>query len=497
MKSKTSALIAAMTFLVALTIPVRLTAQNACSKQGHPCGESGGGVCCPGLACMFRGGSDRVGYVCWPVPPPSINKKPAPSAGAVELPYGFTFTTTGGITPLTWSETGALPPGLVFANDGHLSGLPTATGSFPITVGVHDSAGRNATPQNFTIQVFTHGFMATGSMTTARSSHTATLLNGGEVLVAGGYGDAGGLATAELFAPASGTFTATGSMATGRSGQTATVLTNGKVLVAGGGNATAELFDLANGSFSPTGNMEASRSSQTATLLKDGKVLVAGGSDVNGNPLATAELFDPASGTFTPTGSMIAAHYGHTATLLNNGKVLVAGGTGVSGNALNPLATAELFDPASGTFAATASMETPRSAHTATLLSNGTVLVTGGLDVAFNVLATAEIFDPTNGSFTSTGNMRAAHAFHTATLLQNGNVLVAGGIETWGGTLPTVAAAELFDPPAGRFTPTGSMTTPRSSHTATLLGNGNVLVTGGIGQGSPGDFLSTAEVYQH
>ena len=93
--------------------------------------------------------------------------------------------------------------------------------------------------------------------------------------------------------------------------------------------------------------------------------------------------------------------------------------------------------------------------------------------------------------------MSTAHAFHSATLLQNGTVLVAGGIEIWGGPLPTVAAAELYDPPTRRFTPTGSMTTPRSAHTATLLGNGNVLVTGGTGQGNPGNSLSTAEVYQY
>jgi hypothetical protein len=147
-----------------------------------------------------------------PPPPLSINTTPAPSAGAVNLPYKFRFTAIDGLAPLIWSESGALPPGLVFADDGQLSGTPTATGSFPITV-------------------FSHGFRATGSMESARSSHTATLLGNGNVLVAGGFSDTGGLTTAELFNPTSGSFTSTGSMQIGRFQQTATLLTNGKVLL--------------------------------------------------------------------------------------------------------------------------------------------------------------------------------------------------------------------------------------------------------------------------
>jgi len=266
--------------------------------------------------------------------------------------------------------------------------------------------------------------------------------------------------------------------------------------VAGGGSATTELFDVATGKFSLTGQMEASRSTQTATLLQNGKVLVAGGSDANGNALATAELYDSTSGTFTPTGNMIAVRSGHTATLLKNGKVLITGGTG-PGGALGSLATAELFDPASGTFAATAGMGTPRYAHTATLLTNGNVLVAGGIGTDLNIIATAEIFDPTSGTFASSGNMGTARAFHTATLLSNGTVLMAGGIETWAGTQPRVAAAEFFNPTSSTFSPTGSMTTPRSAQAATLLRAGTVLVMGGTGPGNPGNSLSTAEEYNY
>lgn len=180
-------------------------------------------------------------------PPPVINTTPAPSAGAVNLPYSFNFTATGGLPPLTWSETGALPPGLgPLSNGGVLSGTPTEVGSFPVTVMAQDSLGQNSAPQDFTISVFLHGFKATGSMNDGRYRHTATLLDNGKVLVTGGQQPPvtqNGfpfiplpitLATAELFDPTGGTFTQTGSMSVARVGHTATLLNNGKVLVTGG-----------------------------------------------------------------------------------------------------------------------------------------------------------------------------------------------------------------------------------------------------------------------
>jgi Putative Ig domain/Galactose oxidase, central domain len=426
-------------------------------------------------------------------PPPTIPSQ-SPSAGAVNLPYSYTFTASQGLAPLSWSETGALPPGLNLSTDGVLSGTPTATGSFLITVDVTDSIGR-AAHQDFTLQIYAHGFAATGGMGTARYSHTATLLNDGKVLVTGGHDLTGNqFATAELFNPTSSSFTPTGSMGTARQAHTATLLNNGKVLVMGGldvndnGLATAELFDPTNGSFAPTGSLETARGWHTATLLKDGKVLVTGGSDATGNPLATAELFDPTSGTFTPTGSMAIPRKLHTATLLTNGKVLVAGGTDNIGNAF---AEAELFDPTSGTFSPTGNMQSPRWFHKATLLNDGKVLVTGGVvDVNGNVLATAELFDPASASFTPTGSMGIGRARHTATLLNDGQVLVAGGDDATGFTLAT---AELFDPTSGSFAPIGSMTTRRKLQTATLLNDGKVLVAGGDDGFST---LATAELYQ-
>ena len=426
--------------------------------------------------------------------PPSIDTTPSPSAGAVNLPYSFTFTATGGLPPLTWSETGALPPGLgPLSNGGVLSGTPTEVGSFPLTLQVQDSLGQESAPQDFTISVFLHGFKATGSMGIRRTGQTATLLGGGRVLVAGGFNSAvGDLAAAELFDPASESFSPTGSMSTVRPGHAATLLdhgstlTNGKVLVTGGGRATAELFDPASGTFTPTGSMGTPRSAHTATLLNSGEVLVTGGNGPS-EVLATAELFDPARGTFAPTGNLQVARAGQTATLLKDGRVLLTGGYDSN---LNSLMSAELFDPSSGTFTLTANLGTARKVHTATLLDSGKVLITGGLGPNSNGLASAELFDPAAESFVPVGSMGIGRAFHAATLLTDGTVLVTGGSSA----NVSQAAAELFDPATESFSPTGSLTTVRSSHTATLLANGTVLVAGG------GDInfeaLSSAELYQ-
>ena len=424
-------------------------------------------------------------------PPPVINTTPAPPAGAVNLPYSFTFTASSTATPLIWRESGGtLPSGLTLSQGGALSGTPTAAGTSSFTLIAQDSFKQDSAAQNFTIQIFPHGFKATGSMATARASHTATLLNTGKVLAAGGTDASGNVvATAELYDPTNGSFSPTGSMATARAHYAATLLNSGKVLVTGGldttGNplATAEIYDPTAGTFSPTpGSMTIARASHTATLLNTGKVLVAGW----GN--AIAELFDPATGMFTATGSMAAARVSHTATLLNNGKVLVTGGIGA---AMAVLTEAELYDPITGSFSPTlGSMATSRQWHTASLLAGGKVLVTGGLDGTGQAIATAELFDPTNQTFTTTtGSMASARAFQTATVLKDGTVLVTGGDPPGAVVLAT---AELYDPTSQTFAPTGSMGTARASHTATLLDDGRVLITGG----TDGVAVATAEVYQ-
>jgi len=170
----------------------------------------------------------------------------------------------------------------------------------------------------------------------------------------------------------------------------------------------------------------------------------------------------------------------HTATLLSNGKVLVAGGYNGSW-----LSSAELYDPSTGTWTATGSMNTGRTAHTATLLPNGKVLVAGGWN-AFASVSHAELYDPAKGTWT-TGMLTTTRYEHTATLLPNGKVLVAGGYRDG-----SLSGAELYDPANGTWTNTVALTTARNWHTATLLPNGKVLVAGGWSDSS---ILSSVEQY--
>ena len=325
--------------------------------------------------------------------------------------------------------------------------------------------------------------------------HTATLLPDGKVLVASGN-------SAELYDPASGTWTPTGSLTNGRSQHTATLLPNGKVLVAGGiagffDVGSAELYDPASGTWTPTGSLNHARRSHTATLLPDGKVLVAGGffdmpgTILGGNAISSAELYDPASGTWTMTGSLATPRYQHTATLLPNGKVLVAGGSGNPYGVGVPEST-ELYDSASGTWTETGSLANGRAYHTATLLGNGKVLVAGGFGSVGSTnsdLASAELYDPASETWSPTGSLATARINHTATLLQSGKVLVAGG--SGGGAFGS-ARAELYDPASGTWMTTGSLVSGRRDHTATLLSDGNVLVAGGRNDDST---RASAELY--
>ena len=330
------------------------------------------------------------------------------------------------------------------------------------------------------------GFKSTGSLLADRSGHTTTLLPGGKVLAVGG--SVVPATNAELYDPASGSWTATGNLVTGRYLHTATLLPNGRVLVAGGaGNgplASAELYDPASGTWTATGSLVVQRQNHTATLLSNGKVLVAGGYNYPGGSLTTAELYDPASGTWTITGHLATAREEHTATLLPNGKVLVAGGFG-GGRAT---ASAELYDPATGTWVSTGSLATVRLSHIATLLQNGQVLIAGGA-TEMNALATAELYDAASGTWRATGNLGTARTLAAGTLLPNGKMLIAGGATNNN----TLASAELYDPTTGTWSTTGSLVGARRLHTATMLANGQVLVSGG---GSPANVsIRSAELF--
>lgn len=281
-------------------------------------------------------------------------------------------------------------------------------------------------------------------------------------------------------------------------------LSDGRVLVAGGVLndridgivlASVDVYDPTNDSWSAAAEMSEARSGHTATLLNDGTVLVAGSYVHGGEPRASAERFDPASGSWKATGKMRSGRGGHTATLLNDGTVLIAGGYGKGLD--DGLASAELYDARSGSWTDTSSMGTPRQGQTATLLADGRVLVVGGgSEVSFaegpRYSDTAELYDPRTGRWTATARMSMARAGHEAALLPNGLVLVVGGSI---GDEDTARSAELYDPRTETWTPTGSMSSARSGHHMTVLADGRVLVFGGVGLGSEPTLLASAELY--
>ncbi len=344
----------------------------------------------------------------------------------------------------------------------------------------------------------TNKFSPTGALHIARMAAASVVLPDGSPLILGGTDDQGSGGenyepSGEIYSPKTGTFTVTGGLNALRVAYASALLLDGRVLIAGGYDEntaldTAEVFDPNTRHFTPTANnLDVQRSSLNAVTLNDGKVLIA-----NGSAGVTAELFDPKTMSFSATsGPMIASRFVATATLLGDGTVLITGGLDTSGNALN---TAELYNPGTGTFTAAGTMTSPRAIHTATLLGNGKVLLAGGSTSDFypDALDTAEIYDPKTATFTALPNkMGAARVSATANLLGNGQVLIAGGVIA---DASSVATAELFDLKTGAFTPTaGVMSNARAFHSSVYLPDGRVMIAGG-GLVTSGYSISTATV---
>ena len=291
--------------------------------------------------------------------------------------------------------------------------------------------------------------------------------------------------TAEIWDPAAGSFGSAGLDVFGGGWDPAMLLPDGRVLVINSflvnRPVSVEIWDPDTGSLSPAGALEGVTLGGTRTVLPDGRVLFVGGGIGEDAPVATAQIWDPVTGAVSPTGPPPRPRVGHTATLLPDGRVLVVGGWPL----LRALpADAEVWDPDSGTFSPAGSLPDEfRAAHTATLLPDGRVLIVAGTGGGGQPLATAFVWDPMTASFRPAGSLAQARggldATHTATLLSDGRVLIVGGSGTGiGGSL---ASAELWDPVMASFGPAGSLAQARRDHTATLLPDGRVLIVGGRG----------------
>ncbi|WP_257304640.1 Kelch repeat-containing protein [Geothrix campi] len=321
----------------------------------------------------------------------------------------------------------------------------------------------------------------------SRFDHSATLLPDGSVLLAGGMESS----QLERYLPASGAFVPTGDLGTKRWAHQASVLPGGGVLLTGGAYgvsvlATAQVYEVGTG-LRTVGALTATRMLHAATELADGRILLTGGLPATGSDIyatSTSELFNPATGGFAASGSMASPRTGHTATRLPDGRILIAGGRNSTcwyGCPELIWASAELYDPATGTFTPTGRMTQARYGHTATPLPDGRILIAGGTTPDLpntDVSSSVEIYDPATATFAAAGTMLRPRSHHTATLLTDGRILLAHGRTQGEGSIAS-ATLEVFDPLVARSTLLTSNLTTRYRHSATRLLSGDVLLAGG------------------
>jgi Kelch motif len=312
------------------------------------------------------------------------------------------------------------------------------------------------------------------------------------------------IAAATSFAPAAWaqaiTWTPANPMNKARAFFVATKLLNGDVLVAGGFDGfadpaifpDAEIYNWLTGGWTPISPMNAARAAPVALRLEDGRVMVIGGADADFNFLDSAEIYDPRTGTWSFTGSMNEPRFeDFVAVLLPGRKVLIAGGFGPPFDALN---SAEIYDEATNTWTPTGSMNVARAEFASVVLNDGRVLAVGGVATDETPIASGEIYDPRTGIWTLTGSMGTGRNDLAVVVLQDGRVLAAGG-GMGDEELPRYASAEIFDPHTGQWTPTGAMTAPRSEteYAVVRLPDGRVLVPGG--HTAPHTPVSSADLY--
>ena len=351
-------------------------------------------------------------------------------------------------------------------------------------------------------------FGATGSLAAGRYYTPSGLLSNGKVIVAGGVTLSPStppslLNSAELYDPATGTWSTTGSMTTARFWPGYAVLPDGKFLVAGGATtfggvtstpmASAEIYDPATGAWSATGSMSIPRANFGMVALANGKVLAGGGTTTGSTPSATTEIYDPATGSWSATGSLTGAAGYTLFALLSSGKVLA---TNVGSNT-----SANIYDPAAGTWSAAGSYSANRNFNSFFVaLPNGKAILGGGFSSGGSSAVTSvDLYDPATNSWSATGPMNTARGAAGAGLLSNGKVLVAGGDVGGGGGgagNTVLSSAEIYDPATGAFTATGPMTAPRAAMPVVSLPNGTALVpSGATNVGNSFGVTATADIF--
>ncbi|MGO9451111.1 MAG: protein kinase domain-containing protein [Candidatus Binataceae bacterium] len=284
-------------------------------------------------------------------------------------------------------------------------------------------------------------FTLAGQMIAPRVLHTATLLPDGTVLIAGGKGDQGPLASTEIYSPRDGTFRAGPSM------------------------------------LEP-------RFAHAATLLTDGSVIVTGGFNWSKRVLNSVEIYDSTTRRWRSAAPLGVPRYGHTATLLPSGKVLLAGGSNLEGEMRNT----QVYNPVSNMSAPVEPLTEPRTRHTAATLSDGRVVLIGGVNDQGLVLRD-EIFDPVNDTWSDGAKLAHGRYGLAAVMLPDHRAIILGGEDSTG----VLDSAEIFDPELHAWSPLSSMKVPRYGPAAAALTDGTVIVTGG--QDALGNILSSVERY--
>ncbi|MDQ3098811.1 MAG: hypothetical protein M3Q44_03625 [bacterium] len=445
-----------------------------------------------------------------------------------------------------------LPNGKILAVGGCIAGNCTA-----------GSANRTSTAEIFDPLKNSWTSTAGSLVLGVRSEHSASLLPSGKVVIHGGTTDGTTfLSTSEIYDPLTGTFTAGSVAQTGRKDHDTISLANGKLMTVDGWNGTTaysnaeiltidqqistanstnsqnpdlvkdslgniqavwqawrseglspgtsggswkvmtqEINNPSSGSitkqyptgttsaWAATGNLSTGKRNISTVLLPSGKVLASGGFTTVS--VSDAEIFDPQSGTWTATANNMAkAHSNHASYLLKNGKVIVAAGSGTSSSA------AEIYDPTSNTWIAGPNLTTGRSEFVTSALNNGTIMIGSGVNGAGTVVTTSEIYNPTTNTWTfSTGNMQRGHKNGSMVKLNDGKLLAVGGclLDTVCDATSIVSNAELYDPSTGTWSLVGSLSTARYRFNANVLNNGKVLVHGGNNVSASS--ISSAEIF--